>query len=76
MDVQGAEHLVIEGASNLLKYIKYIFMEVSYEEIYLGTILFEDMVVFMKSKGFSLLEHTISPHNHNQGDCLFGRDIV
>jgi FkbM family methyltransferase len=76
MDVQGAEHLVVEGSSELLKYIKYIYMEVSYEEIYLGTMLFEDMVIFMKDKGFSVLEHKVSPYNYNQGDCLFIKDSI
>jgi FkbM family methyltransferase len=71
MDVQGAEHLVIEGAAETLKHIDYIWMEVSYAPIYFNTMLFYDMCMYCESLGYHLAYHEPSPHNQNQGDALY-----
>lgn len=69
IDVQGAEHLVILGASDLLKNIDFIWMEVSYSELYKNTLLYEDMVKFVEGLGYKLIHN--QPFNDVQGDVLF-----
>ncbi len=71
MDVQGAEHLVLEGATKSLEYIDYIWMEVSYCEIYLNTLLFNDMTQYCDSLGYALHTHIPSSHDPSQGDVLY-----
>jgi len=71
MDVQGAEHLILEGASKCLKYIDCIWMEVSYLEIYLKTMLFDDMTKYCESLGYFLHTHIPSSHDPSQGDALY-----
>lgn len=73
MDVQGAEHLVLEGARRTLRHIDFIWMEVSYAPIYLQTMLFWDMCHLCESLGFFLAFHEESRWNQNQGDALFVR---
>lgn len=72
MDVQGAEHLVLEGANKTLKHIKYIYLEVSFAEIYDGTLLYKDMVDYLSSLGFEIVWVDTSGHM-NQGDILVKR---
>jgi FkbM family methyltransferase len=74
MDVQGAEHLVLQGATGTLRHIDFIWMEVSYAPIYLNTMMFWDMCHLCESLGYFLAFHEESPWNQNQGDALFVRD--
>lgn len=69
IDVQGAEHLVLKGAEQTLKSIDYIWMEVSYFELYLNTKLFEDMTKLCDSLGYSLQYH--QSFNDIQGNALY-----
>jgi FkbM family methyltransferase len=71
MDVQGAEHLVLQGAPKVLGNIDFIWMEVSYFEIYFNTMLFEDMTKYCDSLGYNLYYHQPSSANQNQGDALY-----
>jgi FkbM family methyltransferase len=57
MDVQGAEHIVLEGATKILKHIDYIFLEVSYKPIYVGIKVFDDMLDYLSTLGFELVVH-------------------
>lgn len=52
LDVQGAEHLVIEGARRSLRSIDYVVMELSEAEIYTGTWTIARMDALMASCGF------------------------
>lgn len=71
MDVQGAEQLVIEGASESLKRTRFVFTEVNYLETYHGTPLFEELVKIFDALGFRLvIEYR---ENAAQGNALFGR---
>lgn len=72
MDVQGAEHLVLQGATETLKHMKYIYLEVSFAEIYAGTLLYPDMVKYLASFGFEIVWLDTSGHM-NQGDLLVKR---
>jgi FkbM family methyltransferase len=71
MDVQGAEHLVLNGAAKSLNYIDFIWMEVSYFEIYSNTMLFGEMTKLCYSLGYKLYYHKESTSNQNQGDALY-----
>lgn len=72
MDVQGAEHIVLEGALETLKKIKYVYLEVSFAEIYAGTMLYDDMVKYLATLGFEVVWVDTSGHM-NQGDILVKR---
>jgi FkbM family methyltransferase len=71
MDVQGAEHLVLNGATKSLNHIDCIWMEVSYFEIYFNTMLFDEITKLCDSLGYKLYYHLESTSNQNQGDALY-----
>lgn len=76
MDVQGAEHLVLSGGGKILnELIDYVWLEVSHEEVYLGTLLFDQMIAEMEKYGFYLAYYEKSESNIGQGDALFTKDI-
>lgn len=52
LDVQGAEKIVLEGAVNTLKYVKYVFCEINFVETYKGCVLFSDLNNILESQGF------------------------
>lgn len=54
LDVQGFEKNVLDGATESLKKIKGIQIEMSIEELYRSEMLFAEMLLFLNSKGFSL----------------------
>jgi FkbM family methyltransferase len=55
MDVQGAELAVLEGAGNLLKNVKSIWLEVENRPLYKDQPLRRDMEKFLISRGFRLV---------------------
>ena len=78
IDVQGYEDYVIYGAKNILKKIDWIIMEVSYQPLYDGQILFNEMCSLMVSKGFvyqGSQDTLMSPLDDSilQSDALFKR---
>ncbi len=56
LDVQGAELLVLEGASQTLQSIEAVLMEVNLLEIYSGVPLFDQTVAFMAGRGFRVYD--------------------
>lgn len=54
MDVQGAEKLVLAGASRMLPRITAIWLEVSAQELYRGQALDSDITRLMRRHGFKL----------------------
>ena len=54
LDVQGYEKQVLEGANQSLKYIKGIQIEMSFEELYKGSLLFDEMKKWLENEGFTL----------------------
>lgn len=54
MDVQGAEHLVLQGARGILPQVAAIWLEVSDQELYSGQKLRGEIEQFMHSQGFRL----------------------
>ena len=59
MDVQGAELMVLEGASEIMASIKVIWLEVSKVEIYRNQPLEEDVKIFMIKNNFVLLKNSL-----------------
>ena len=56
VDLQGAEHLAIEGMGDLIKNIDYALLEVNMKETYKGCMLIEELDYFMLQKGFERVE--------------------
>jgi FkbM family methyltransferase len=54
MDVQGAEHLVLQGAARMLPRVTAIWLEVSDRELYAGQKLRRDIEQLMRRHGFRL----------------------
>lgn len=54
MDVQGAEHLVLQGAGPMLAKVTAIWLEVSDQELYAGQKLRGEIEQFMRAHGFRL----------------------
>lgn len=48
MDVQGAEHLVLQGATDTLQHIDYVYCEVNRDEVYEGCAKIWDLDVILK----------------------------
>lgn len=67
MDVQGAEKIVLEGAGDLLKNIKFIWLEVSLVEFYKNQPLKNEMINFLNKNGFYVVKDVCS---HMSGDIL------
>lgn len=56
VDLQGAEHLAIEGMGDLIKNIDYALLEVNMKETYKGCMLIENLDYFMMQRGFERVE--------------------
>lgn len=56
IDVQGAEHLVIEGATETLKIAQMVWTEVSFKALYEGSSTFQDIYSLLNQAGFRLVE--------------------
>jgi FkbM family methyltransferase len=68
MDVQGAESLVLRGASRMLPCVGSIWTEVASQELYRGQKLRGEMEAFMREHGFSL---TLEISRGEEGDQFY-----
>jgi FkbM family methyltransferase len=68
MDVQGAEHLVLSGATNMLRNVTAIWLEVANRELYRGQKLRSEMEQFMKAAGFVLADQAL---RGDEGDQFY-----
>ncbi len=78
IDVQGYEDKVIAGATNTLDKAKAIIIEVSFQELYEGQALFDDIYSMLRQKGFSYMGNLYQLLNPMDGaplqaDALFVR---
>ena len=69
MDVQGAELMVLMGAENYLKFFKYIKVEASDFELYVGGCLFEDLTTFLLKHGFEVERKVKFAVQYGKGSC-------
>ena len=70
IDVQGAEKLVLEGASGMLQNTKAIFIETSVKpDLYEGAVVFDEIYHFLKQKGFNLI--LLGTDFNQTGNALF-----
>jgi FkbM family methyltransferase len=80
IDVQGAEHLVIEGGKSTLQKTKYVWCELSFKPLYEGSSVFQDIYDRLHAEGFRLLElspgHRTSKRELLQVDALFVNSML
>jgi len=70
LDVQGVELLALKGASEVLKHVKYVATEATWENPdYVDNVMYDDLKSFLESKGFT--ETEIVNHGPDWGDVLF-----
>ncbi len=75
IDVQGAEHLVLQGGIETLKITKLVFTEFSYKPLYQNSSTFFDLYKFFYEHNFILVNVSGGYSSPNgellQGDALF-----
>lgn len=75
IDVQGAELEVLKGGRDLLSRTEFAWIEVSFKELYHQSPLFSDIVSFMESQGFMMINILPGFKSKSgellQADCLF-----
>jgi FkbM family methyltransferase len=75
IDVQGAEHLALAGATSLMKKTRLIWIEVSFKPLYEGSSVFHEIYAMIDAAGFRLV--SLSPGFRSadgelvQADALF-----
>ncbi|MEG4582628.1 FkbM family methyltransferase [Microcoleus sp. MON1_C5] len=70
IDIQGAELLAFQGATNTLKYIDAINAEVNYQELYEGGGLIAQVDEFLRLYGFERVAIT-TPYHPSWGDAFY-----
>jgi len=68
MDVQGAEHLVLQGAGAMLPAVRALWLEVSDQQLYQGQRLRADMETLLRAQGFAL---AYEERREVEGDQLY-----
>ena len=72
LDIQGAELLALQGATQTLQGIDGINLEVNYEEIYQGCPLIDEIDNFLEQAGFQRVA-TTTPYDPAWGDAFYVR---
>ena len=75
LDIQGAELLALQGATNLLKYIDAVYTKVNYEELYEGCALADKIDEFLAENGFGKIAEA-TPFHPSWGDAFYVRKQV
>ena len=75
LDIQGAELLALEGATNLLQYIDAVYTKVNYEELYEGCALAEKIDEFLLHTGFGRVA-VAKPFHPSWGDAFYVKKQV
>jgi FkbM family methyltransferase len=77
LDVQGYELEALYGCEELLGLFRYVYVEASFVELYVGQALANDVIAYLLAKGFNLVcVANLSSGNSKrpiQGDFLFSR---
>jgi FkbM family methyltransferase len=69
LDVQGAELMVLKGATEFLQHVDYIYTEVNKKELYVGCVQLPELDRWLRMRGFSRVETEMTPHGW--GDALY-----
>ena len=69
MDIQGAEMNALRGMTDIITKFKFIVLEVSIFELYKSQGLLNDIMDFLRSYGFSMID--MEMHAEGWGDALF-----
>ncbi|MDX2145271.1 MAG: FkbM family methyltransferase [Rhodospirillaceae bacterium] len=72
IDIQGAELMALTGATETLRHIEAILVEVNFEELYEGNPQIEDIDDFLCGKGFTRMA-TTCPYHPSWGDAFYVR---
>lgn len=70
IDTQGFEKNVIDGAVNSLPKVKLLQLEMSLVELYENEMLFDEMVAYLKERGFTLISLEPGFANPASGELL------
>ncbi len=70
-DIQGAELMALQGATNNLKYADYLYLEVNEKSLYEGCALIPELNAFLDTHGFQMVMCIMS--NAGWGDALYVR---
>ncbi len=70
IDIQGAELMALQGASETLRFMDAINIEVNYAELYEGCVLVHDLDDFLSVYGFERVS-TTSPYHSSWGDAFY-----
>jgi|SaaInlV_125m_DNA_1040241.scaffolds.fasta_scaffold88408_2 FkbM family methyltransferase len=74
IDTEGYEMRVLKGATQTIKHCNYIICETNVRERFENSYRFEDMIIFMVNKGFSVRAILSAPKALNCIDILFERN--
>lgn len=69
IDIQGAEGLCLQGFGDLLYRVKYLYVEVNDNELYLNCMLYPQLKEYLSNFGFVVKEKVMSG-NTGWGDCF------
>jgi FkbM family methyltransferase len=70
-DIQGAELLALKGATEALKHVNVLYMEVNQRELYQGCALLNEMDMFLEERGFARVDAKFV--DQGWGDALYIR---
>lgn len=74
LDIQGAELMVLQGASEILKYFDYIYCEVNDKELYEKCAMTSDIDAFLSTHGFERKIKKMT--THGWGDAFYIKKYV
>ena len=70
LDVQGAEKIVLEGATKTLAKVDLIFIEINFAETYKNCVLFKELNALLESHNFYLAGMENVSRNYKDGSFL------
>jgi len=73
IDAQGAEGLIFEGATTILKCTKYVYAEISTISEYKGALTYSQIKCLLARSGLHPLKEFMPPEWQGSGNVLFGR---
>ena len=73
LDIQGAELEALKGATRTLENVRWIYTEVSVEELYEGQPLEDEITEWLAARGFTRAFRALT--DYGWGDCLYVRSL-